>query len=48
MDLKFTGELCLMTTKNDAKFDAKLTCHFRINIKNLANFDRSTQKSEKY
>ena len=47
MSLKFIGELCLMTIKNDLKFEGKLTCHFEIDMRNLANFDRSTRKSKK-
>ena len=47
MSLKFTGELCVMTMKNDAKFEEELTCRFEIDIKNLMNFDPSTQKSKK-
>ena len=39
MSLKFTEEFCAMTVKNDAKFDDELTCHFKINIGNLINFD---------
>ena len=42
MSLKFTEELYVMTMKNDAKFVEKLTCHFKINLRNLTNFDRST------
>ena len=45
MSLKFTGELCVMTMKNDAKFKEELTCQFKIDIRNLTNFDRSTRKS---
>ena len=30
MSLKFTEELCVMTMKNDAKFEEELTCHFKI------------------
>ena len=30
MGLKFTGALCVMTMKNDAKFEEKLTCQFKI------------------
>ena len=30
MSLKFTEELCIMTMKNDAKFEEKLTCCFKI------------------
>ena len=36
MNLKFTGKLCVMTMKNDAK-----------DLRNLTNFDLSTQKSQK-
>ena len=36
-----------MTLKNDAKFEEKLTCHFKIDMKNLTNFDSTTQKSKK-
>ena len=48
MSLKFTGEFCVMTMKNDTKFEEELTCHFKINMRNLANFDSSTQKSQKF
>ena len=42
MSLKFTEELCVMTMKNDAKCVEELTCHFKIDLRNLTNFDRST------
>ena len=45
MNLKFTEELCLMTMKNDTKIEEELTCHFKIDMRNLMNFDPSTQKS---
>ena len=48
MSLKFTGQICVMTMKNDAKFEKDLTCHFKIDMKNLTNFDPSTQKSQKF
>ena len=35
-----------MTLKNDKKFEEELTCHFKINMKNLKDFDPSTRKSE--
>ena len=47
MTLKFTEELCVMTMKNNAEedeFEEELTCHFKIDMKNLTNFDLSTQK----
>ena len=45
---KFRGELCLMRMKNGAKFDEDLTCQFKIDMRNLMNFDPSTQKSQKF
>ena len=48
MNLKFTGEFCVMAMKNDAKFEEELTCQFKIDMRNLMNFDPSTQKSQKY
>ena len=36
-----------MTMKNDEKFEEELTCRFKIEIRNLMNFDPSTQKSQK-
>ena len=48
MSLKFTEELFVMTMKNDAKFEEELTCHFKIDMRNLTNFVKSTQKSEKF
>ena len=37
-----------MTMKNDAKFEVEMTCHFKTDMRNLTNFDSSTQKSENY
>ena len=39
MTLKFAEELCVMTMKNDAKFEEELTCHFKIDMRNITNFD---------
>ena len=47
MSLKFTGVLCVIAMKNDAKFEEELTCQFKIDMRNLVNFDPSTQKSQK-
>ena len=44
MNLKFTEELCVMTMNNNAKFEGKLTFHFKTN-RNLTNSDSSTRKS---
>ena len=48
MSLKLTGELCIMAMKNDAKFEIELTCCFEIDLRNLTNFDPSTQKSQNF
>ena len=39
MSLKFTEELCAMAMKNYAKFGEELTCHFKIDMRDLTNFD---------
>ena len=48
MSLKFAAELCVMTMKNDAKFEEELTYHFKIDMRNLTNLDSSTRKSKKF
>ena len=48
MSLKFTGELCVMTMKNNTKFEEELTCHFKMDIRNLTNFDLSTRKFQTF
>ena len=48
MNLKFTGELYVMTMKNDAKSEEELTCQFKVDVRNLMNFDPSTQNSKKF
>ena len=40
MSLKFTGEFCVMTMKNDANLK-------RNDMRNLTNFDLNTRKSQK-
>ena len=47
MSLKLRKELSVVTMKNDAKFEIELTCHFKIDKRNVANFDPSIQKSQK-
>ena len=47
MRLKFTEELCVMTIKNDAKFEEELTCQFKMDMRNWLNFNPSTQKISK-
>ena len=48
MNLKFTEELYVMTMKNDEKFEEESTCRFKTDMRNLTNFDPSTQKSQKF
>ena len=45
--LKFTGNLCAITMTNDAKFEEELTFQFKIDMRNLLNFDESTRKISK-
>ena len=48
MGFKFTEELYAITMKNNAEFEEELTCQFKIDMKSFTNFDRSTQKSQKF
>ena len=48
MSVKFRGELCVMTMKNESKFEEELPCQFKIDMRNLTNFDLSTRKSQKF
>ena len=48
MSSKLTQELCVMISKNGAKFEKELICHFKIDMKNLTDFDPSSQKSQRF
>ena len=37
-----------MTMKSDTKIGEESTCHFKIDKRNLTNFDWSTWKSQKF
>ena len=39
MSLKFAGELCAMTMKNEAELEEKLTFCFKTDMRNFINFD---------
>ena len=41
MSLKFAGQFCVMTMKNDAKFEEESTCRLKIDMSNLKNFIRA-------
>ena len=43
---KITEELSIMTLKSNAKFEKKLTFGFKNNMRNLVNFNASSNKSE--
>ena len=43
-----TEELSFMTLKSDTKFGEESTCRFKIDKKNLTNFDLSSGKSQKF
>ena len=48
MSLKFTWEVFVMIMKRDAKLEEELTCHFKIEMRTLINFNPSTRKSQKF
>ena len=48
ISLKFTGEFFVITMKNDAKTEEELACQFKIDMKNLTNFEPTTPKSQKF
>ena len=37
-----------MTLESDTKFEEKLTCQFKIDMRNSTNFDPRTRKSQKF
>ena len=37
-----------MTLKKHEKFEEELTCRFEIDMRNLTNFDPSTQNTQKF
>ena len=45
---KSTQELSFTKLKRDTKFGEESTCRFKIDIRNLTNFDPSTRKSQKF
>ena len=48
MNLKSTEELSVMTMKNYAKFEEELAWHFKVDKRNLTNFDPSAWKFKKF
>ena len=41
MKLNFTGELCVMKMKNNAKIEEELTCQFKTHLRNLTNLTQA-------
>ena len=46
--LEVTRKLFVMAIKNGAKLEEELTCRFKIEMRNLTNFDPSTRKFQKF
>ena len=47
-DLKSTEELSFMTLMGNAKFEEKLTCGLKNDMRNLANFHQKTWKCQNW
>ena len=47
MAVKLVEEFCVMTMKNNAKFEEELTFYFKSDMRNLTNFDSNTRKPKK-
>ena len=47
ISLKIIEQLCVVTLKNDAKFEEEMIC-FKNDIRHLMNFELSTWKSKKF
>ena len=48
MSYKFTEELKVISLKNDVKSEEELNCRYKLDIRNLTNFDARTRKSQKF
>ena len=47
LELKTYRGVCVTAMKNDTKFEEELTCQFKIDMRNLTDFDPSTRKAQK-
>ena len=47
-ELNSTEEVSFMKLKRNTKFREESTCHFKIDTRNLTNFDKNTQKSQRF
>ena len=48
MSLKFTEVLCVMTMNDDTIIEEEITCRFKIDMRDFAKIDLSTQKFKKF
>ena len=48
MSLKFTADFRVTIMKDEPKFEEELICQFKVDMRNLTNFDPSTAKSQKF
>ena len=48
LELKKYRGVIFHETEEDTKFGEQSTCRFKIDIRNLTNFDLSTQKSQRF
>ena len=48
MSLKVTGELFVMTMKKDTKIEEEFTSQFKTDMRNLTDFDSSTERFQKF
>ena len=47
-ELKIYAQLCVITLKNDEKSEEELGRWFKIDIRNVTNFDSRTRKYQKF
>ena len=47
-EIKIAEELSFLTLKGDAKFEEKLTCGLKNDIRDLTNFHQSTGKCQNW
>ena len=45
MSLKLAGDFFVKALKNDAKFEEESTCEFKVDMRNLTNFELENLKN---
>ena len=46
-EIKICRGLCVIAMKNDARFEEELSFQFKIDMRNLTNFNMGTRKTQK-